>query len=70
MNIITKTMSKVIRYIVYGYRSNSKMYLNHLRKKRMRIGEGTTLFSSNTVTIDEQKPQMIVIGRNVQLTGG
>lgn len=70
MNIITKTITRAIRLVIYGYKSSSKMYLNHLRKKGMCIGEGTTLFSSDTINIDEQKPQMISIGRNVQITGG
>ena len=70
MNIITKTITRAIRLAVYGYKCSSKMYLNHLRKKGMHIGEGTKLFSSDTITIDEQIPQMISIGRNVQITGG
>lgn len=70
MNIITKTLKRAVRFIVYGYRCSSKTYLDHLRKKGMRIGEGTQLFSSDTVNIDEQKPQMVTIGKNVQITGG
>ena len=70
MNIITKTLKKVVRFVVYGYKCSSKLYLQHLRAKGMRIGDGTCLFGSETISIDETDPPMIVIGRNVQLTGG
>lgn len=70
MNIITKAFKRAVRWILYGYKSSSKLYLQHLRAKGMRVGDGTRLFSSETISIDETAPSMIVIGRNVQLTGG
>ena len=70
MNIITKNFRKAVRFVVYGYKCSSKLYLRHLREKGMRIGDGTRLFGSETISIDETDPSMIVIGRNVQLTGG
>ena len=70
MNIITNTISKVMNLAIYGYKCSEKTYLKHLRKKGMRIGEGTRLFHSKSILIDETDHQMVVIGRNVQLTGG
>lgn len=70
MNIITNFISKAARYAVYGDKCSEQTYLKHLRNKGVRIGEGTRLFNSKTILIDETDPQMITIGRNVQLTGG
>lgn len=61
---------KIANYLVYGYKCSGKLYLNHLRKIGMRIGEGTIFFNPKTVLIDESDPFMIKIGKNVQITGG
>lgn len=70
MRLLKKRIRRFLDHLVYGYRADSESYLRYLRELGMRIGEGTTLFSSKTVIIDEQKPQMIIIGRNVQITRG
>lgn len=70
MNIILKTFRRSVRLVIYGYKCSSTLYLQHLRAKGMQIGDGTHLFSSETITIDETDPQMIMIGRNVQITRG
>lgn len=70
MNFITKAISKAVRYAIYGYKCSEQTYLKHLRNIGIRIGEGTRLFNSKTITIDETDPQMLTIGNNVQLTGG
>lgn len=70
MNIITKYISKTVRYAVYGYKCSEQTYLKHLRNIGIHIGEGTRMFNSKTILIDETDPQMLKIGRNVQITGG
>ena len=70
MNIVTKTFQRAVRFAVYGYKCSSALYLHHLRARGMQIGDGTRLFGSETITIDETDPQMITIGRNVQITRG
>lgn len=65
-----KYLKKLIKYFRAGNRSNGELYLRHLRKKGMRIGEGTILFNPETTLIDETSPFMITIGKNAQITGG
>ena len=67
---ISGLVHKAAGLAVYGYKYNGKMYLKHLRNKGMRIGSGTVLFNAKMTTIDESDPQMIIIGKNVQITGG
>lgn len=59
-----------VKYLRSGHRCNGEMYIKHLKKRGMRIGEGTTLFNPETTLIDETTPYMISIGKNVQITGG
>jgi acetyltransferase-like isoleucine patch superfamily enzyme len=47
---------------------DSKLYTQFLRKKGVTIGEGTTFFGH--VTIDIQRPCMVEIGRNCNLSDG
>lgn len=70
MNSVTKFISKAAKYVIYGYKCSEQTYLKHLRNIGIRIGEGTRLFNSKTILIDETDPQMLNIGRNVQITGG
>ena len=70
MSKIFSFFNKVARYLVYGYKSNGKLYLKHLKDKGMCIGDGVVLFSAQTTMIDESVPYMVTIGKNVQITGG
>ena len=48
--------------------SDSKLYISFLRKKGITVGEGTTFFGH--VTIDIQRPCLVEIGRNCNLSDG
>ncbi len=48
--------------------SNSALYISFLRKKGVTIGEGTTFFGH--VTVDIQRPCLVEIGRNCNLSDG
>lgn len=48
----------------------SNTYIKAMRKKGMRIGEGTTIFDPTTVFLDHTRPWMIEIGKNVKITRG
>jgi acetyltransferase-like isoleucine patch superfamily enzyme len=47
---------------------DSRLYISFLRKKGVTIGEGTTFFGH--VTVDIQRPCLVEIGRNCNLTDG
>lgn len=59
-----------VKSILFGSKSSSERYVKHLRSKGMCIGEGTTIYSPNRCIIDETRPWMIEMGRNVQITEG
>ena len=58
LSIIMKIYSKL----------SSKNYINYLRKQGAKIGEGTVVFYPRNVFIDNTRPWMIEIGKNVQIT--
>lgn len=51
--------------------SNSEKWLNYLRRQGMRIGRGTVIHAKPfLVQIDQTRPWLIEIGRDVQITEG
>lgn len=64
MNIIKKCLRKII----LREKCDSETYVNYLRKKGCKIGEGTVFFKPNHVEIDSTRPWLINIGKNVQIT--
>ena len=63
-------LKKYLKRLLFGYKADSEIYIRHLRKKGMRIGEGTYLFDPRRSFIDETRPWMVEIGKNVQITRG
>lgn len=57
-----------LKKILHFSRFSSKQYLNELRKNGATIGEGTVVHYPMNVFIDNTKPYMIKIGKNVQIT--
>lgn len=70
MNLIEKGIRYIARRCVYGPKSSSKLYIQHLKSIGVQIGEGTIFFNPMTVTIAEGEPFMLTIGKNCQITGG
>lgn len=60
----------ILRKLIFKHKADSSSYINHLRRKGMRIGERTTIFSPKTILIDETRPWLIEIGNDVQITHG
>lgn len=53
----------------FYYRTDPDRYLNYLRKKGCRIGEGTHIFCSpRCVFLDSTRPELLEIGNDVQIT--
>ena len=67
---IAAFIKRKAKRLILGNRCDSQSYISHLRAIGMRIGEGTRIFSPQTVTIDEQTPCMIEIGKHVEITAG
>ena len=49
-------------------RTSSNRYIKYLRKKGIQIGKGTEFFYPMTGFIDDTRPWLIKIGKNVQIT--
>lgn len=64
------SLKNVFRRIKYGVRYNSDSYINYLKKLGVTIGERTTIFDPKSKIIDETRPWMIKIGKDVQITAG
>lgn len=63
-------IKKLIKRFVFGYRAYSDIFVKHLRKKGMRIGNGTEFIDPRTTILDETRPWMICIGKGCCITGG
>lgn len=66
-------MSKIkdlVMKMVFRHKVDSESYIRYLRRKGMRIGERTKIFSPRNVLIDETRPWLIEIGDDVQITHG
>lgn len=56
--------------IIYGYKATSASYIKHLNAAGASISESVYLVVPQKITIDETRPYLIEIGRNVTLTEG
>lgn len=63
-------LKKLFKKLIYKERCDSETYIQYLRNKGIKIGEETKIYSPRNVIIDEQKPWLIDIGNNVQITDG
>lgn len=70
MNYVKKCVRHIAHMCIYGPRASSKTYIDYLRKKGAKIGEGAVLFDSTTIMIDNTSLYMLNIGKNFQCTGG
>lgn len=61
-------MSNILKRIIFRNKADGKTYINYLRKKGVRIGDGTTIFDARNLCIDTTRPWLIEIGKNVQIT--
>lgn len=66
MNFITH----LFRKIIFGNKATSEDYINDLRRRGAKIGNGVKIYSPNHTYIDEMFPYMLSIGNNVNITLG
>lgn len=65
-----KSIINVYKKILYGYKATSESYIRYLRKKGVTIGKNVSFYEPNTNYIDAQKPWLVTIGDNVEITRG
>ncbi|MCI8396878.1 MAG: acyltransferase [Clostridia bacterium] len=68
--MISRILKKLYKKLIYGYKSSTKSYIKYLRKKGIEIGNNVTFYEPNTNYVDTQKPWLVKIGDNVEITRG
>lgn len=63
-------VKKILRKLLLGSKADSGSYLRHLRRLGMEIGEGTTVYDPRSTLIDETRPWLVKLGKNVQISRG
>lgn len=63
-------LKKVLKKAVYGAKSDSESYVEHLKAIGMKIGDDCIVYVPTKTLIDEQYPWMISIGNHVRITEG
>lgn len=63
-------LRELIRKVIYGHKANSELYIEHLRKIGVQVGEDVTIYTPTKTTIDECYPWLITIGNHVKITQG
>lgn len=63
-------IKNIIKKIIFGSKTDSDTYINHLREIGMKIGERTIVYDPRSVCIDETRPFLIEIGNDVKITRG
>lgn len=68
--LINSILRNILFKTIYGYRNNSKTYIDYLKKRGMKAGHNCRIFNPETVFIDPSRPYMIELGNNVEITKG
>lgn len=63
-------LKKMYKIFLYGYKGTSDIYIRYLKNKGIDIGENVTFYEPNTNHVDVQKPWLVRIGNNVEITRG
>ncbi|PAY52470.1 acyltransferase [Ligilactobacillus salivarius] len=63
-------IKELLKKLIFREKSSSKTYIQFLRKKGVKIGDGCTIFYPRGTNIDYQNPQMLTIGNYVRIADG
>ena len=66
---IVKSVKRLIGKAIYGYKYDSDSYIDYLRKRGCRIGEGCQFYSPKTTVVDI-RTDFISIGKFTKITSG
>ena len=65
-----KIIKNFVKKLIYKEKYDSESYISYIKKKGVIVGNGTTIYAPNKVIIDIQRPWLLEIGDNVQITEG
>ncbi|MBE7036483.1 MAG: acyltransferase [Ruminococcaceae bacterium] len=63
-------IKRIIKKLLFKYRSDSQAFVEHLRKIGAKIGERVIVFEPRYTIIDMTRPWLLDIGDDVQITYG
>lgn len=67
---ITGTLKKMVKKIIFPNSYSNGAFIEYLRRNGVCIGDNVVIWAPNHTIIDIQKPWMISIGDNTQITEG
>ena len=62
-------IKKIVRRILFGYKSSSETYVNFLKKKGVKMGKNIKIYCPHQTVIDILNPHLLEIGSDVIMTG-
>lgn len=65
-----ESIKKLVKKVLMRHKASSNDFIKYLRKKKVRIGEGVTIFEPQSVFLDATRPWLLEIGDDVQITRG
>ena len=65
-----KLIKNIVRKLIYNHRATSNSYITWLKKQGAIVGGGTHIYDPQSTLIDAQRPYLMTIGENVQITRG
>lgn len=60
----------ILKKLAYGVKSDSEIYVKHLKALGIKVGEDCVVYAPMKTFIDEQYPWLISIGNHVRITEG
>lgn len=68
MGALMGKLNKFRKFLLYGYRYDSAVYIRRMNQLGARIDESAVLYSPETITLDTTMPFLLEIGKNVHIT--
>lgn len=62
-------LKKIVKKLLFSYKSNSEEYLEYMRKIGVKIGKNCVIFCPKDTSIDLNNPHLLEIGDDVKITG-
>ncbi len=63
-----KLVKKLIMKLLFGKRASSESFVKFLKRRGVKIDDGTVFFYPRDVFVDVTRPWLVQIGKNVQIT--
>jgi maltose O-acetyltransferase len=62
-------IKRLVKRLIFGYRSSQEAYIAHLRKCGVKVGEHVEIFDPRNTVIETLNPHLMEIGDHVSMSG-